>query len=176
MKTETEKILDILRIVAWIPFVGSIVLLTMKIAAFTLGLFAPGTNMTFSGTDIKLSGLRKDHLIQYIVAFSFLIVVAFLNIQVWKNVKDVLYKINLKSPFSIEVAVILEKIGYFLISTWAVGSMADGYLDYLSKRIDGVEKGVGIDLNYLFTAGIVYVISQIFKRGVELQEENELTV
>lgn len=176
MKTQTEKILDILRIVAWVSFIGSIILLTVKVVAFTVGLLAPSTNMTFSGTDIKLSGLRKDHLKEYIFAFSLLIVIAFLNVQVWKNVKDVLYKINLKSPFSIEVANILEKIGYFLISVWAIGSMADGYLDFLSKRIDGVEMGVDIDFNYIFTAGIVYIISQIFKRGVELQEENELTV
>jgi Protein of unknown function (DUF2975) len=176
MKTQTEKILDVLRIVAWIALVGSIVLLSVKIAAFTLGLFAPSTNMTFSGTDIKLSGLRKEHLKEYIFAFSFLIVIAILNVQVWKNVKDVLYKINLKSPFSMETAMMLEKIGYFLLNIWIVGFIGDGYLDYLSKRIDGVVKGIDIDFNYLFTAGIVYIISQIFKRGVELQEENELTV
>ena len=29
---------------------------------------------------------------------------------------------------------------------------------------------------YLFMAGIVYIISQIFKRGIEIEEENQLTV
>jgi hypothetical protein len=176
MKTQTKKILNFLQFIAWIAFIGSIILLLMKIAAFGVGLLAPNTKMTFSGTNIKLSGLRKDHFQEYIFAFSFLITVAILNVQVWKNVKNVLQKINLKNPFSMEIAKLLEKIGYFLLSTWAVGFIADGYLEQLSKRVDGVEKGMDIDFNYLFTAGIVYIISQIFKRGVELQEENELTV
>ncbi len=176
MQTQTEKILNFLRFISWIAFIGSIVLLLMKISAFGVGLLAPNTKMTFSGTNIKLSGLRKDHLKEYLFAFSFLITVAILNVQVWENVKNVLHKINLKNPFSMEIAKILEKIGYLLLSIWAVGFIAEGYLDYLSKRIDGVEKGMDIDFNYLFTAGIVYIISQIFKRGVELQEENELTV
>jgi hypothetical protein len=29
---------------------------------------------------------------------------------------------------------------------------------------------------YLFIAGMIYIISQIFKRGIEIQEENNLTV
>ncbi|MBN2635649.1 MAG: DUF2975 domain-containing protein [Prolixibacteraceae bacterium] len=29
---------------------------------------------------------------------------------------------------------------------------------------------------FLFMAGLVFVISQIFKRGVEIQSENDLTV
>ncbi len=176
MQTQTQKILDFLRIVAWIAFIGSIILFMINIATFIVGFLAPDSKMTFSGTNIKLSGLRKEHLKEYIFAFSFLITVAFLNVQVWKNVRDVLQKINLESPFSMEIAKILEKIGYYLISIWAVGFLGDGYFDYLAKRIEGVERGMDIDFNYLFVAGIVYIISQIFKRGVELQDESDLTV
>lgn len=57
-----------------------------------------------------------------------------------------------------------------------MAEIGNGYFDFISKR-------TGIDLvnhfnhgEYFFMAGIVYIISQIFKRGVELQEENELTV
>ncbi len=96
--------------------------------------------------------------------------------QVWEKVKDLLTKINLKSPFKMEAALLLEKIGYFLMGIWIVGTIAENYVQWLSKSIGKSLIDVKIDFNYLFIAGIVYIISQVFKRGVEIQNENELTV
>ena len=75
-----------------------------------------------------------------------------------------------------EAALLLEKIGYFLISIWIVGTIADNYIQWLAKRIGQNISELDIDFNYLFIAGIVYIISQVFKRGVEIQTENDLTV
>ncbi|CAH0994522.1 hypothetical protein EMA8858_00632 [Emticicia aquatica] len=176
MKTQTEKILKILRIVAWIAFVGSVTIFGLTIATVVISIILPDAKINFSGIIMNQAELRKTHLIAYLFIFSFTLTWAFLNIQLWKSVKNVLYKINMQKPFSMEVANVLEKIGFLLLSIWAVEFISDGYIDYLSKHIEGVEKGFKVSLFYLFNAGIVYIVSQIFKRGVELQEENELTV
>ncbi len=176
MKTQTEKILKILRIVAWIAFVGSAIIFGLTIATVVISIISPDAKINFSGISMNQTELRKTHLIAYLFIFSFTFIWAFLNIQLWKSVKNVLYKINMQKPFSIEVANILEKIGFLLLSIWAVEFISDAYIDYLSKHIKGIEKGFNVSLFYLFNAGIVYIVSQIFKRGVELQEENELTV
>lgn len=176
MKTQTESVLDVLRIVALIAHVGAIVIMSIQIAAFVLSFLNQDLPMTISDTPMKLTELRHNHLVEYVFAMSFNLVMAVLNVQVWGQVKDALTQINLKNPFSIKVAKILERIGYILFSIWLVGAIGEGYINYLSKTIGGLDSNLEIDFVYLFNAGIVYIISQIFRRGVELQEENELTV
>lgn len=176
MKTQTEKILDGLRIISWIAFTVAAVEALMKVVVFAISFINVDMAMTLSGTDMKLTELRKNHLVEYVFLVSFLLVVAGLNVQVWEKVKNVLTKINLKNPFSHEIAKMLETLGYLLFSIWLVSLIADGYVQFLSKRIEGLDRGFEMDYLYLFNAGIVFIVSQIFKRGVELQEENELTV
>jgi hypothetical protein len=88
-----------------------------------------------------------------------------------------LQKLQLRSPFSMDVTKKLEKLAYLLLGVWVlIAFIGKTYLHY-------VVKATGINLTdfssgdeYLFIAGIVYIISQIFKRGIEMQEENQLTV
>ena len=75
-----------------------------------------------------------------------------------------------------EVAKKLENIAYQLLGIWVVGIMGKVYIEWLSKNTGVDLNGVSIGDDFLFIAGIVYIISQIFKRGIEIQEENQLTV
>lgn len=89
-------------------------------------------------------------------------------------------KLNLSQPFSREVRVFIIKVsaltfGIGLFTAWGVR-----YTEWL------VEQGVnlpdtqnlrlgGADV-WLFMSVTLFVIAQIFKRGAEIQTENELTV
>jgi hypothetical protein len=87
----------------------------------------------------------------------------------------VLSKIKLSNPFTLEVVNILEKISYFMFGTWMVAGLYYVYTKWLSKEITGLPENL-VSGEFIFLAGIVFVFSQIFKRGVEIQSENELTV
>lgn len=176
MKTQTEKILNVLRIIAWIGYVGSNVIFGLIIASVLLSFISPETKVNFSDLAMNQTELRKTYLASYLLILLCTLIWAFLNIQLWRNVKSILYKINLKKPFSMGIAIIIERIGFILIGIWIIEFSSDGYISYISKQIDGIKKDFNVSLFYLFNAGIVYIVSQIFKRGVELQEENELTV
>jgi hypothetical protein len=64
-----------------------------------------------------------------------------------------------------------------LLGVWIVSSIFwKTYIHYLSEAT-----GIKLPTNntgdeYLFMAGMIYIISQVFKRGIEIQEENNLTV
>jgi hypothetical protein len=97
------------------------------------------------------------------------------NIVLQTTIVDGLVQ-NIKNPFTIEISSKIQKISYILFELWVISFIGNSYIGFVSKE-------TGIDLanhfnheEYFFMAGIVYIISQIFKRGVELQEENELTV
>lgn len=75
-----------------------------------------------------------------------------------------------------EVAKRLEKVAWLLILVWLVSVFSKGYLGWVSKMTGEALGNVSDGGEFLLVAGIVYVISQIFKRGIEIQEENQLTV
>lgn len=181
MKTQTEKILNILRVIAWIGYVGWIVI------AVSLGIFIiysfifPEADFTknISITDAKLSfrTLKNDYLGRLIFYYILSLVKIYFVINIWKLAKDALTNININNPFTSITSIIVEKIAYLTIIIGIINFIIGQYVIALEGLITNHFKySFSPDLTYLFGIGIIYLISQIFKRGVELQEENELTV
>jgi len=87
----------------------------------------------------------------------------------------VLSKVNLQNPFTTEVARLLERISVVLLGIAIVAFMNNAQAGWLLKTNGVAQYKLAID-EFLFMAGLVYIISQVFKRGVEIQTENDLTV
>ena len=79
------------------------------------------------------------------------------------------------NPFKIEVAWILEKVSYVLLGIWLLDTLSNVHSSWVLKQT-GVLPGDWDAGEFLFMAGLVFIISQVFKRGVEIQAENDLTV
>lgn len=172
MKTET--ILPILRVGAWIVYVGAIIRSVMIPVVFVLS---------------RLKGendFQSNHFWPALSIFSLLWAISILHVQVWEKVKDILTEINLKNPFTMMTAYRLISTGYLLLSIWIISFIGKNYLHYLEKSLSSTTEfmqsfdfslvSFNVDGVYLLNAGIVYIIAQIFRRGVELQQENELTI
>ena len=171
---KTERILQILRVGAWIVYIGAIIRTVMLAVVFVLGHLKNG------------AGFQSGHFAPSVAIFSLLLAIAILHVQVWKKVKDILTQINLGKPFSMKTAHQLIDTGYLLLSIWIVSIIGENHVHYLNKSISGAAEFVqsfdyslanfDADGVYLLNAGIVYIVAQVFKRGVELQQENELTI
>lgn len=172
MKTET--ILPILRVGAWIVYIGAIVRSVMIPVSFVLSRLR-GEN-----------DFQSRHFWPAVGVFSLLWAISILHVQVWEKVKDILTEINLKNPFTRLTAQRLISTGYLLLSIWIVSFIGENYVHYLQKSLEGTSEfiqsfdlsltGFDADGVYLLNAGIVYITAQVFRRGVELQQENELTI
>ena len=89
-------------------------------------------------------------------------------------------KKNLSKPFNDVVRRFLLTIAYLalgigIFSFW--GSKFSGHLISLGVTIPDIQqlRLGGADV-WLFMSVTLFVIAQIFKRGIEIQTENELTV
>ncbi len=82
---------------------------------------------------------------------------------------------NLVSPFNLRIARLLQKISFVLVAAAFIALLADAHSEWLlnNAALAQDEHATG---ELLFTAGLVFIISQVFRRGVDLQTENELTV
>lgn len=69
----------------------------------------------------------------------------------------------------------MEKISYILFGICVLSSIHNIHLNYLSGKISIPLKDWDTG-EFLFMAGLVFIFSQIFKRGVAIQKENDLTV
>lgn len=68
----------------------------------------------------------------------------------------------------------MEKISYSILSIWIIAILHNAQIRYVAKK-----NGLPMDLfssDFIFLAGVIFIFSQIVKRGIEIQEENNLTI
>ena len=173
-KTKTEQILTVMKILAWVAFVGFLIEGGAVLFSYAISIVNPdAAKNLYHGLDFY--NLREFNGWHYTLAVSFTIALSIMKAYVWYLVINILTKINLGNPFTMEVAQGLEKISYVLFGTWLVGLISGVHTAWLLK-LTGVVYSSKVPGEFIFMAGLVFIISQIFKRGVEIQIENDLTV
>ncbi len=176
MKTQTKTILEIIKYLALIGAIGFSIECGSQIISLIVGFFEPKMAAKFYKVSSKIYELRNFDLRYFGLAIALTIFFSATKAYIWYYVFDFLNKLSLKNPFTVEICAKVQKISYLLFELWVVSFIGNSFIGFASK-----ESGINIinhfnHEEYFFMAGIVYIISQIFKRGVELQEENELTV
>ena len=177
MKIRTETILLVSKILAFMGFVGFSIVWGGQLVTLIASFINPEWAKHTYEVDLNIFSIREHSRSYFIMAMLINISVSILKALIWYVIFDLLSKLKLQTPFSIEVEKKLEGIAVLLLATWLVSSIFwKLYLHYLSTDT-GVQLPPRVmEDEYLFMAGIIYIISQVFKRGIEIQEENQLTV
>lgn len=177
MKIKTETILTFSKFLALLGGVWYSILWGSELLTLIASFINPDWAKHTYEVDLNLFSIREHSTGFYVYAMCLTIAVSVLKAIIWFVVFDLLSKLKLQNPFSMEVEKKLERIAYLLFGVWIVSSIFwKTYMYYLSKST-----GIQLPANhsgdeYLFMAGMIYIISQVFKRGIEIQEENQLTV
>jgi hypothetical protein len=110
---------------------------------------------------------------------SLIIALSALKAYIFYLVIKIFLKLNLHKPFSTEVSVLISRISHVALEIGIITLIANGYCEWVIKRGVGLPD-LGAYLNgaveFLLLGGIIFLIAQIFKKGIEIQSENELTV
>jgi hypothetical protein len=175
MKIRTTVILQVLRLLALLAFVGFTIEAGSIIISFIVSFFNPdAAKNLYKGLD--LYGLKAYGEWAYDIAVVFLFGIAALKAQVWQKVMNMLSHLKMDNPFQPQMMQFLTRVSNILIAIWATGFLYNILALFVNKRA-GEELLQVIDSdNFLFMAGLVFIITQVFKRGMEIQSENELTV
>jgi hypothetical protein len=176
MKTQTKTILEIIKYLALLGAIGFSIECGSQITSFIISFYNPAFAKKIYLANESIHELRGFNLNYFYLVMSLIIILSALKAYIWYYLSDFLFKLNLKNPFTKIVSNKVQNISYFLFDLWIISYAGNVYIKYVSKRTDIDLVNLFNHEEYFFMAGIVYVISQIFKRGVELQEENELTV
>lgn len=175
MSNKTNNVLNVLRIISWIALIGYAIEAGSMLISFAISLKNPeAASDLYKG--LNLSGALDMRLWQYFSAFSLLVAVPILKAAVWYKIMQLLTKLDIIKPFHPSMPKKFENIAYDLFAISMLIFLSNSYNKYLNKFADSLLPTSHTVESYLFMAALVYVLSQIFKKGIELQSENELTV
>jgi hypothetical protein len=174
MKTRTDFILVIMNILAWVTFFGLLVKAGSILISYGVSVSHPvASENLYMGWN--LSKVRQYDFWQYTVIVIMNVAILLLDSFIAFLITRALSKIKMSNPFTPEVSKILEKISYLILLVWIVAMLYNGHINWLSKQLSGFRE-TKFSGEFILMAGVVFVFSQIFKKGVEIQSENELTV
>jgi hypothetical protein len=182
MEISTKQILKILYIFSWIIFVGVCIEAGGFIfnTFFTLVINPIDAKHFWEGLD--LSALYQHDHGYFLIIASMMCIVAVLRAVLFYLIIKILHdkKLDMSQPFSKDVQRFVFRISYLslfigICSWW--GTKYSAWMVQQKVTMPDVQylRLGGADV-WLFMGVTLFVIAQIFKRGIEIQAENELTV
>ena len=173
-KTRTEQILIVMNILAWFALIGFIIEAGAMTYSYAVSLFIDeGARNLYNGLDLfELRGFNFWH---YTLSVSYRVAIRIMQAYTAWLVIKCLMNVKLENPFTVDVARQIEKISHFMLATWVVAMAHNLHAYWVSNIFHGfIPKWISGE--FIFAAALLYVVAQIFKRGVEIQTESELTV
>jgi|SRR5690606_1144114 len=174
MNISTKLILDILKVLTWVIFIGLCIMTGAMIISTVVSMINPvASKDIYLGLD--LSEFYAEGLWDYLKMASLIIAVQALKAYMFYLVIKLFSALDLGQPFTPSVGTLLIRISRSALEIGIVAIIGNIYANsYLNAGIRLEHDWEGGP--FLFLAGIIFVIAHIFKRGLELQHDNELTV
>ena len=178
MSNRNNLVFKGLYIVAWVIFVGLSIEAGGLIVNFIFSIYKPEFVPNLY-QKLDLSAMYHRSKWTFFGMYSFVLAVSVLKAYLFYIVICLMHKMDLSHPFSRFVSEEITKISYCTFSI--------GILSYISRQTakNIQHRGYNTDnLNqfwvdseaFILMAAVVYVIATIFKKGVEIQNENDLTI
>lgn len=175
MKKLAAPALVVMWVFTWMAFIG-LCIKTGSIAfnfISSLAFNPKAASNLFLG--LNLSTLYENHLGYYITAMTLMLSVLALKLTLLWKVLEIFKVFKLEAPFHAAVAKGIVQIGNIALSAGILAFLADGYFQWLNHQELARRLQWG-SAEFLMLAGVLFIVAQVFKKGVELQQDNELTV
>lgn len=178
MSKTNNFVFKALQIVAWIIFVGLCIEAGGLIVNFIFSLYNPEFVRNLY-QKLDLSEMYERSKWAFLSMYAFILTIAILKAMLFYVVISLMSKIDLSKPFNSFVSGQIFQISYYTLSI--------GLLSFIARQIakNLMHHGYATEnLNQFWTdsqafilmAAVIYIIATIFKKGVDIQNENDLTV
>lgn len=178
MSKRNNIVFTAMHIVVWIIFVGLCIEAGALLVNFAFSLFKPEVVKNLY-EKLDLSEMYEYSQLMYFGMYSFLLVISILKAYLFYMVIRLLLKLDLLKPFNSYVATQVTQISYFTLSIGLISYIAREVTRNLQHHGVGIDKLSGYWADgqaWILMAAVVYIIAIIIARGVEIQNENDLTV
>ena len=167
-----------LKIVAWVIFVGLCIEAGGLIVNFIFSLYKPEFVQNLY-QKLDLSQMYNLNKWVYFSMYSFILFISILKACLFYVVIRLLSKLDLKKPFNSYVSDQIKTISYYTLSIGLISYFARETaksIQHYGFEVDMLNQFWADSQAWILMAAVIYVIATIFSRGVEIQNENDLTV
>jgi hypothetical protein len=167
-----------LHIVAWIIFVGLCVEAGGLIVNFIFSCYNPAFVKNLY-QKLDLSDMYNRSPWAFFGMYSFILLIAMLKSYLFYVLIILMMKLDLSKPFSNFCVRQISRISHITLYIGLfsyVANQSAKNLQHHGYLIDNLSEFWVDSEAFLLMAAVVYVIAAVFKKGVEIQNENDLTV
>lgn len=167
-----------LYVIAWIIFVGLSIEAGGLIVNFVFHLYNPEMIQNLY-QKLDLIKMYQNNRLGFFSIYSFILIISVLKAVLFYTVINLMHKMSLEKPFSVFVAKQISQLSYYTLSIGLLSYIARQFVKNLEHHgfvSDNLNQFWADSDAFVLMGAVIYIIAQIFKRGVELQEENDLTV
>ncbi len=167
-----------LYIVAWLIFVGLSIEAGGLIVNFFFSLYKPEFVQNLY-QKLDLTQMYKDSRLAFFGIYSFILIISILKACLFYIVIRLMHKMELSKPFNSFVSRQISQISYYTLSI--------GLLSYIARQSaktlmhhgfvpDNLDQFWADSQAFILMGAVIYIIATIFQKGVDIQNENDLTV
>ena len=178
MTKNSSFVFKFLQVIVWFIFVGLCIETGAFAVKFGYSLWNPLVLKNLYNK-LDLSAMYERSQFVFFLIYGFILSISLLKAFLFYEVIKLVGKLDLQKPFSVFVS---NQISHIRTVTFAIG-----VLSIVATRVVQNISEKGFDVNqlneywtdgsaFIFMAAIIIIIDTIFKRGIELQSENDLTV
>ncbi len=166
-----------LHVVAWIIFVGLCIEAGALVVNFVFSLYKPEFVQNLY-QKLDLSQMYDLSRRDFFSMYSFILTISILKAYLFYVVIMLISQLDLEKPFNTYVADQITKMSYYTLSIGLISYIARQTADNLDNgfETDHLDQFWADSQAYILMSAVIYVIATIFARGVEIQNENDLTV
>ncbi len=167
-----------LYIIAWLIFVGLSIEAGGLLVNFFFSLYKPEF-VQHLYQKLDLLQMYKDSRLAFFGTYSFILIIAILKACLFYIVIRLMHKMDLLKPFNSFVSKQISRMSYY--------TLLIGLLSYIARQLvkslvhygfvpDNVNQFWADSQAFILMGAVIYIIATIFKKGVDIQNENDLTV
>ncbi len=167
-----------LHIVAWIIFVGLCIDAGGLLVNFFFSMYKPAFVQNLY-QKLDLSEMYENSKLAFFGIYSFILSISILKACLFYIVIRLMHKMDLSKPFNIYVSRQISQISY--------NTLLIGLLSYIARQLaknltnngfvtDNLNQFWADSQAFILMGAVIYIIATIFKKGVDIQNENDLTV
>lgn len=167
-----------LYIVAWLIFVGLSIEAGGLLVNFFFAWLKPEVVPNLY-QKLDLSELYQGSDAAFFGMYSFILVISILKTVLFYTVIRLMHRMDLSKPFDAFVSRQIFQISYYTLSV--------GLLSYIARQTAKNLASHGLATEnlgqfwvdsqaFVLMGAVIYILATIFKKGVDLQTENDLTV
>jgi hypothetical protein len=164
--------------IAWLIFVGLSIEAGALLVNFFFSIYNPEIIRNLY-QKLDLMAMYNESRLTFYGVYSFILIISILKAVLFYAVIHLMHKMNLSKPFNTFVSKQILLISYFTLSI--------GVLSHIARQIvkslmhfgfvpDNLNQFWADSGAFILMGGVIYIIAIIFKKGIDIQNENDLTV